>query len=47
MDEQVEEERSASDVAAEFDAAGKDYAAIRDIDCKLAGRTYQKPEVLK
>ncbi len=47
VDEQVEEERSAADIAVEFDAAGRDYGVIRDIDDKLAGRKYQKPDILK
>lgn len=47
VDEQIEEERSAGDIAQYLESAKGDYAALRDIDEKLADRKYEKASPLK
>ncbi|MCQ2182847.1 MAG: ferritin [Bacteroidales bacterium] len=47
VDEQVEEEESAHDLLEDFSRAGKDFAAILELDSRLGNRKYSKPELLK
>lgn len=47
VDEQIEEERNAADLVKYLESAKGDYAALRDIDNKLADREYEKASALK
>ena len=47
IDEQVEEEENARDILYDFSRAGKDFAAILELDSRLGGREHSKPEPLK
>lgn len=47
VDEQVEEEKNASDQIDDFQYAGGNYDVIRAIDKDLAERKYKKPDILE
>ena len=47
VDEQVEEEENARDLIDDFSRAGKDFAAILELDARLGKREHSKPEPLK
>lgn len=47
VDEQVEEEDTASQLSVDFERAGNDFRAIRDMDEKLGERQYKKASPLK
>ena len=46
VDEQVEEEKNASDIIILLERAGKDMAFLHKIDDELAERKYEKPDIL-
>ena len=46
VDEQVEEEESASEQVSDFERAGKDSAMLFRLDCMLGDREYKKAEPL-
>ena len=46
VDEQVEEEESASEQVSDFEKAGKDSAMLFRLDCMLGDRQYKKAEPL-
>lgn len=47
VDEQVEEEKNASDLIDDLKYAGDNYEVIRAIDKELAERKHSKPDILK
>lgn len=47
VDEQVEEEDSATQQVADFERAGKDFGAVHALDAKLGERKYEKADALK
>ena len=47
VDEQVEEEENARGLLDDFSRAGKDFAAILELDSRLGNRAHSRPEPLK
>ena len=47
VDEQVEEEENARDLLDDFSRAGKDFAAILELDSRLGKREHSTPQPLK